>query len=273
METMPDYPVASADMTRIRLLVVVADAECRRWLKRALSAEPAFVVVGVLADVEQSDSATGNFPNADVLVVDLTCTTASPTRFWAAVHLLHRGTRIVCVTAPSLDKAILQAGLHARVDAFVDRSDPNSANQLHEMIRALYLGESLIGYLPVLDAAKALFDSPHNASLPASMSALRLDRQTRQAQLNDHCIPLTPLEFDMLAHLSANAGRPVPIPDLLSQVWHCSLENGGTAAQVKVCIARIRRKIEPDPQRPRYSLTARNGGYYVPPNIITVHEA
>lgn len=210
-------------MTRIRLLVVVADAECHRWLERALSAEPAFVVVGVLAAVEQSDSATGNFPNADVLVVDLTCTTGSPPRFWAAVHLLHRGTPVVCVTAPSLDKAILQAALHARVDAFIDRSDPDSVNQLLNVIRALYWGEPLLGYLPVLGAAEALFDSPHNAPPSACMSAVRLDRQTHKLHFNDRCIPLTPLEFGVLAYLSQNAGHPVSIPDLLSQVWHCSL--------------------------------------------------
>ena len=259
-------------MTRIRLLVVVADAECHRWLERVLSAESAFVVVGVLADIE-TDSTTGNFLNANVLVVDLACTSASPTRFWAAVHLLHRGIRIVCVTAPSIDRATLQAALHARVDAFVNRSDPDSVYQLHEVIRALYLGEPLVGYLPVLGAAKALFDSPRNAPPPASMSAVRLDRQTHKLQFNDRCIPLTPLEFGVLAHLSVNAGHPVSIPDLLSQVWHCSLHSGGTAAQVKVCMARIRRKFEADPQRPHYLLTARNGGYYVPPNTIIVQES
>jgi DNA-binding response OmpR family regulator len=65
-------------------------------------------------------------------------------------------------------------------------------------------------------------------------------------------IHLTPLEFDVLAHLARKRGRWVSATELLEAVWQTPANKGGTTAQVKNCIKRIRQKIEPDEERPRY---------------------
>ncbi|MGH2592543.1 MAG: winged helix-turn-helix domain-containing protein [Anaerolineae bacterium] len=65
----------------------------------------------------------------------------------------------------------------------------------------------------------------------------------------------------MLAYLARNRDRPVSSAELLEVVWHISIGKGGTIAQVKNCIKRLRQKIEPDVKHPRYVQSRRGWGY------------
>jgi two-component system KDP operon response regulator KdpE len=57
----------------------------------------------------------------------------------------------------------------------------------------------------------------------------------------------------------SNAGKVVSHQSLLQSVWGSkSLEQGG---YVRVCINQLRRKIEPDPENPKYILTVPWIGY------------
>jgi DNA-binding response OmpR family regulator len=72
-------------------------------------------------------------------------------------------------------------------------------------------------------------------------------------------VALTPTEFDLLLLLAQNAGKPVAHNDLLGQVWDESQK--GNLNLLKVYIRQLRRKVEPDPNEPRYILTKRGVGY------------
>jgi DNA-binding response OmpR family regulator len=72
-------------------------------------------------------------------------------------------------------------------------------------------------------------------------------------------VDLTPTEFDLLLLLARNAGKPVPHDDLLGEVWDESQK--GNLNLLKVYIRQLRRKVEPDPDEPRYILTKRGVGY------------
>ena len=72
-------------------------------------------------------------------------------------------------------------------------------------------------------------------------------------------VDLTPTEFDLLLLLARNAGRPVAHDELLGQVWDESQK--GNLNLLKVYIRQLRRKVEPDPDMPRYILTKRGVGY------------
>ena len=72
---------------------------------------------------------------------------------------------------------------------------------------------------------------------------------------------LTALESGLLACLNQHVGQPVSTSELLRQVWGCSTEDGGTAAQVKNCVWRLRRKLEPRPSEPQFLLSKRGRGY------------
>ena len=72
-------------------------------------------------------------------------------------------------------------------------------------------------------------------------------------------IRLTPIEWGIVELLVRNAGRLVSQRTLLQQVW--GPEYGSETNYLRVHMAHIRRKLEPDPSRPRYFLTEPGMGY------------
>ena len=70
---------------------------------------------------------------------------------------------------------------------------------------------------------------------------------------------LTRTEFALLWALAATPGQPCSRRQLSRQVWG-SPDTGNTNL-VAVCIRRLRRKLEPDPEHPRRILTERGLGY------------
>jgi two-component system KDP operon response regulator KdpE len=73
----------------------------------------------------------------------------------------------------------------------------------------------------------------------------------------DH--PLTPTEVRLLQVLIGSLDRTVPTETLLDRVW--SDADGADPSYVWVTIRRLRRKVELDPDTPRYLLTERGIGY------------
>src|SRR5207245_9964442 len=65
-------------------------------------------------------------------------------------------------------------------------------------------------------------------------------------------VPLTPIEYRILAYLAQNAGRVVTQDLLLEHVW--GSEYLGESHMLQVNINRLRHKIEADPTHPRYLL-------------------
>jgi len=74
---------------------------------------------------------------------------------------------------------------------------------------------------------------------------------------------LTPKEFDLIVHLTRNAGKVLTHHSLLGAVW------GGDYTEqneyLRVFIGQLRKKIEPDPSNPRYILTEPWIGYRFSP--------
>jgi two-component system KDP operon response regulator KdpE len=82
------------------------------------------------------------------------------------------------------------------------------------------------------------------------------NRTVRQAGEDIH---LTPTEYDLLRALAAHPGRLLTDRMLLQAVW--GPQYGDEAHYLHVYVARLRKKIEPDPQQPRYLLTEPGVGY------------
>ena len=72
-------------------------------------------------------------------------------------------------------------------------------------------------------------------------------------------VPLTPIEYRILAYLAQNAGRVVTQDLLLEHVW--GSEYLGESHMLQVNINRLRHKIERDPTHPLYLLTKVGIGY------------
>jgi two-component system KDP operon response regulator KdpE len=89
---------------------------------------------------------------------------------------------------------------------------------------------------------------------------LLIDLDAHLVQYDGRPIHLTPHEFDLLACMVRHVGKTLTPDFLLSQVW--GLDMPGKANQyIKTYIRYLRRKIEPDPEHPRYILTERGLGY------------
>jgi two-component system response regulator MtrA len=72
-------------------------------------------------------------------------------------------------------------------------------------------------------------------------------------------VPLTPLEFDLLAALAEKPNQVFSRAALLAQVW--GYHEAGDQRLVNVHVQRLRSKIETDPDRPTVVVTVRGVGY------------
>jgi len=82
---------------------------------------------------------------------------------------------------------------------------------------------------------------------------------TMRATRGGRDIRLTRREFDVLRCLAEHAGTVVQREQLLREVWGAQAVS--TTRAVDFAVARLRRKIEPDPHSPRYLTTAHGDGY------------
>jgi DNA-binding response OmpR family regulator len=88
---------------------------------------------------------------------------------------------------------------------------------------------------------------------------LVVDEDARDAFLAERPAGLTEKEFELLLVLAQNANRALSHDWIFEQVWGYDAELGGKT--LAVYIRRLRRKIEPDPDKPQYILTVRGYGY------------
>ena len=96
--------------------------------------------------------------------------------------------------------------------------------------------------LPVLDAGE-----------------LHLDTAARLATRNGEPIGLTPTEWALLEVLLRTPGRLVGRQELLHQVWGPAYNR--ETHYLRVYVASLRKKLEPDPSQPRHLITQPGVGY------------
>ena len=93
---------------------------------------------------------------------------------------------------------------------------------------------------------------------------LMLDLDTREVTAGDLVVTTTAREFDLLAFLAASPRQVFSRAQLLANVWDSS-EEWQDPDTVTEHVRRIRRRIEPDPDHPRWIKTVRGVGYRFDP--------
>lgn len=88
---------------------------------------------------------------------------------------------------------------------------------------------------------------------------LAIDFERRLVTVDDEPVALTPTEYALLTALADQAGRVLTDRALLQRVW--GPEYGSESHYLHVYVARLRKKLESDPARPRYLLTEPGVGY------------
>jgi len=96
-----------------------------------------------------------------------------------------------------------------------------------------------------------------------AFSDVEVDFDRHRVRRTGKNVPITAREFDVLAYFVRNPGRAITRETLLHAVWKTDYLSQRT---IDNFIARLRAKLEPDPDRPRFFLTVRGVGYRFEPN-------
>jgi len=88
---------------------------------------------------------------------------------------------------------------------------------------------------------------------------LEIDFDARTARVAGKSVRLTPKEFDLLRCLVVNGNKAVPHRKLLQAVW--GPDYGDEVEYLRVFINALRKKVEPNPSKPKYLMTEPWVGY------------
>ncbi len=92
---------------------------------------------------------------------------------------------------------------------------------------------------------------------------LHIDPATRKVTVHGHPVDLPAREYALLTFLASSPDQAFSREQLLERLWPPSAERN--PATITEHIARIRRRIEDDPERPRWIKTVRGVGYRFEP--------
>ncbi len=101
--------------------------------------------------------------------------------------------------------------------------------------------------------------SAGTASPVLRFAELTIDLERRHVVQGEREVKLTPTELALLELLATNAGKPVTLDQMIARVWKGA--PGTSDDTVRVHVGALRRKLEPDPARPRYVVSEPWVGY------------
>ena len=98
---------------------------------------------------------------------------------------------------------------------------------------------------------------------PLRVGDLTIDIARRTVTRGGSTVHLTPTEWGLLVALVKSAGKTITHHQLFRAVWGAA--HGDAQQYLRVYVAHLRRKIEPDPYEPRYIVTEPGVGYRFEP--------
>jgi two-component system KDP operon response regulator KdpE len=220
-----------------RILVAIPGAEIRRELRIALEFEGYVVVEAQTAgDTVEEASSGAN----DVLILDAALDPLGPYELCRAIRP-KSNLGIILLTGDDSGQGRIDA-LNAGADDYVP--DRFVLAELLARVRAI-----LRRVAP--SAAKPRLVVLHDRAI---------DFQSHEIKGPDGRVAhLTPKECLVLRHLVTHANRPLTPQNLAQTVWQ--RDGSGQIEYVRIVVKQLRRKLEPDPDHPRYILTQRSAGY------------
>ena len=97
---------------------------------------------------------------------------------------------------------------------------------------------------------------------PYVLGGLVIDYALRRVSVDGEPVPLTAMEYRMLAELSVNAGRVLTYGHLLERVWREKPD--ADMSPMRTMMAKLRAKLREDARNPRYVFTESRVGYWMP---------
>jgi two-component system KDP operon response regulator KdpE len=222
-------------MSRLCVLIIDDERPIRRLLQSALAVHDYDVheAVDGLAGIAAAANLRPDLALVDLGLPDLDgVEVIRRLREWATFPII-----VLSVREREADKV---AALDAGADDFVTK--PFGMSELLARMRA-----ALRRVLQ--EAPSPLFRS----------GGLEVDLARRHVAVEGREVLLTPTEYELLRFLVMHAGRVVTHRQALKQVWGEAF--AGQAHLLRVNVSNLRRKLEPEPARPRFLLTEPGVGY------------
>ena len=120
--------------------------------------------------------------------------------------------------------------------------------------------EELLARLRVTQRRLLLLQASGDADSPVFQNGkLKIDYAAGCAYLNGEELHLTPIEYKLLCLLSHNVGKVLTHTYITQQIWGSSWEND--IASLRVFMATLRKKLEPQKDCPQYIQTHIGVGY------------
>lgn len=120
--------------------------------------------------------------------------------------------------------------------------------------------EELLARLRVTQRRLLLLKSSNNAGKPVFQNGeLKIDYAASCVYLKGEEMHLTPIEYKLLCLLSHNVGKVLTHTYITMQIWGSSREND--IASLRVFMATLRKKLEPEKTSPQYIQTHIGIGY------------
>ena len=228
-------------MSEGRILVVDDDAQIRRVMRTTLIARRYEVNDARSGEEALEKMHTDQF---DLVLLDVNMPGMGGVEACRAIRSGRSGfdLAIIMLTVRNTEKDKIEA-LDAGADDYVTK--PFSTPELLARIRAA------LRRMPQTSET-----APQRITLE---KGIEIDFRSRRVNTRGRDVRLTPKEFDLLRYLVTHLNKTIGHRELLQAVW--GPDYGQEAAYLRVFVNQLRKKIEPDPAKPRYLLTEAWVGY------------
>jgi two-component system KDP operon response regulator KdpE len=217
------------------VLVVDDELQIVRGLKVVLR-KAGFEVTAAATKQEALDAVSVRPP--DVMVLDLVLPDGSGVQVCEEVRRWS-DLPILVLSAVGDEREKVRA-LDAGADDYITK--PFGSDELTARLRALLRRSADGATTPVIE-----------------IGDLKVDLAGHTVERDGQEVHLTPIEFDLLQVLARHQGKLVTHRQLLQEVWGPGYQD--ELHYLRVHVAHIRAKLEPDPSRPRYLVTDPGVGY------------
>jgi len=224
-----------------KILVVDDEPQITRVLRHSLTAH--HYDVRTAADGVSAQETFRDW-NPDLIITDLQMPEMNGIEFCSAIRKVS-AVPIIVLSVRGDERTKVEA-LDAGADDYVTK--PFGIEELLARVRA---------------ALRRLPDVQDAGETKLQDGDFSIDLETRQVDVKDSTIHLTPKEFDLLLVLFRNRGKVITHRAILTAIW------GGNSSEqneyLRVFVGQLRKKIESDPSKPRYIRTEPWVGYRFDP--------
>jgi two-component system KDP operon response regulator KdpE len=224
-------------MNTAKILVVDDDPQLRRVMKAALTRQGY-----IIGDARSGEAALEKLRDEryDLVILDRNMPGMGGIEACRSIQE-HSDIGIIMVTVRKTELEKIEA-LDAGADDYITK--PFSMPELLARIRANLRRAPL---------------APRHGSNVITFDEVQVDLGSHHVSIQGRDVRLTPKQFEVLNYLIANPNVSIPHAKILQTVW--GPDYGGEAEYLHVLVNQLRKKIEPDPSKPRYILTEPWFGY------------